>query len=151
MRSIRLRFTMRRMMVAVAIVALTIGGGIEAVRLRRLRSSHLDDAAYHSRREAEEARNIANFKRGRLGNASNANDRSILLMEQSSRLRVAYHAQLKRKYLEAADRPWSAVASDQKDPGEDLLWRAMMEVPKIEFDLPQFLQPHPPASPRSAP
>jgi hypothetical protein len=56
----RVRFTVRRMMIAVAIVAFLIGGGIEAARFKRLREFHLYDAAYHARREAEELRNVAN-------------------------------------------------------------------------------------------
>jgi hypothetical protein len=42
MRLPSVRFTMRRMMVAVAIVAFLIGGGIEAARLKQLRESHLE-------------------------------------------------------------------------------------------------------------
>jgi hypothetical protein len=128
----RVRFTVRRMMVGVAVAAVLIGGGIEVARLNRLRASHLYDAAYHARREVEELRNLANFDRGRRGGAANANDRQILLMERASRLRVAYHAELKRKYVKAANRPWESVAPDPKDLGEDLLWESM-KIPDTNF------------------
>ena len=146
MRMPRVRFTVRRMMIAVAIVAFLVGGGIEAARFKRLRASHLDDAAYHARREAEELRNVAQFDRGRREGATNANDRSIVLMERSSRLRVEYHAQLKRKYLRAANRPWQSVTPDPKDPGEDLLWESLT-VPHIEFPIPELIEVVPDPTP----
>ena len=134
------RFTMRRMMIAVAIAAFLIGGGIEAARFKRLRASHLYDAAYHARREAEELRDVAHFvahfDRARREGAANAKDRSFALMERSSRFRVEYHARLKRKYSRAANRPWQSVPPDPKDLGEDLLWESMLALP--DLDLPKL-------------
>lgn len=132
MRWPRFRFTLWRLMIAVAIVAFLIGGGIGSARFLRLRASHLSDAAFHARREAEELANVALFDQGRRAGAANATDRSTLMRERSSRLRVGYHADLKRKYIRAASRPWEAVTPDPKDPGEDLLWESMM-VSDYEF------------------
>jgi len=123
-----------------AAVAVLIGGGIEADRLKRSRASHLYSAAYHARREAEELRNVANFDRGRRAGATDANDRSMLMLERSSRLRVDYHSRLKRKYLGAADRPWQSVSPDPKDPGEELIWEALW-IPDIDFPNARLAQP----------
>ncbi len=120
----RVRFTVRRLMIAVAIAAFLIGGGIEAARCKRLRKAHLDDAAYHARREAEELRNLANIDLSRRAGAIDVEVRSMRLIERSSRLRVDYHGQMKRKYSKAASRPWRAVSPDPKDPGTELIWEA---------------------------
>lgn len=146
MRRPGVRLTIRRLMVAVAVVAFLIG----AVRLKWLRDSHLHDAAYHARRKAEELRNVANFDRGRREGASNADDRSILLMEQSSRLRVAYHARLEQVYRRAANRPWRSVPPDPKDPGEDLLWESL-RIPNVEFPKLEFLEFDAPDAPPPKP
>ena len=48
MRMPRVRFTVRRMMLAVAIIAITLGVGIEACRLKRFREECLLKANYHA-------------------------------------------------------------------------------------------------------
>ena len=48
----RIRFTVRRMMAAVAVTALILGGAVEAVRLRRRRDEFLRKAAEHAARGA---------------------------------------------------------------------------------------------------
>jgi tetratricopeptide (TPR) repeat protein len=45
----RIRFTVRRMMAAVAVTALILGGSVEAVRLKRQRDKFLTKAAEHAR------------------------------------------------------------------------------------------------------
>lgn len=150
MRLPRLRFTVRRLMVAVAIAAFLIGGGIEAARCKRLREAHLADAAYHARREAEELRNLANIDLGRRAGAVDAKDHFMVFVERASRLRVDHHSQMKRRYFKAASRPWRAVSPDPKDPGTELIWEALTipeselpEVKLIEIESSDSPQPKP--------
>lgn len=117
------KVTIRRAMVAVAIIAIPLGFWSRAMFSRR--QSHLGEAAYHARREGEERRNLEAFERNRSAGAATANDPSVAKMERASRLRVAYHAGLKDKYQEAAAHPWTSVPPDPKDPGEGLLWQSL--------------------------
>ena len=51
MRMPRFRFTVRRMMAAVAVVGMMLGAVAHGVRLKRLRDGYLDTATRHSRVE----------------------------------------------------------------------------------------------------
>jgi hypothetical protein len=117
------KMTIRLMTIGVAVAAVPLGFWSRDLNARR--RSLLGEAAYHARREREERRNLAEFDRGRRGGATNADDPSILKLEQASRLRVGFHDGLKQKYRGAADRPWSPVAPDPSDPGERLLWESL--------------------------
>jgi hypothetical protein len=48
MRRLRVRFTVRTMMVAVAVVAVAVGGGLTVTRLKRLRDEYRQKAEYHA-------------------------------------------------------------------------------------------------------
>jgi len=127
----RLKMTVFRLMIAVAVVAIPLGFGSRTMLARR--ESYLRHAAYHARREGEEFQTLMSFDRGRREGATNANDRSILKMEQASRLRVPYHAELKQLYQDAAAHPWVSVPPDPKDPGEDLIWESLKFDPNEKF------------------
>jgi hypothetical protein len=58
MRLLKFRFTVRRIMVLVAVVALLMAGGIEARRLWLLRVVYQDKVAYHARRVRDARRNL---------------------------------------------------------------------------------------------
>jgi hypothetical protein len=87
----RFRFTVRRMMVAVAIVA--VAGFALAVGLRRSSFRTLED--FHRRAKADAVSSI----RGRKGRAL-----------------ADYHDGLRWKYARAARYPWLPVAPDPSEP-----------------------------------
>jgi len=117
------KVTIRRAMIAVAIIAVPLGFWSRAMFSRR--QSYLSDAAYHARREGEERHNLEVFERNRRARAAATSDPSMAKMEQASRLRVAYHVVLKNKYQKAAAHPWVSIPPDPKDPGEGLLWESL--------------------------
>ncbi len=118
-------------MVAVAAISLAF---LSKAMLSR-RQSYLTDAAYHARREAEELRNLANLDRNRRAGVASVKTTSYLKMEQASRLRAPYHAEMKQKYRAAAAHPWTSAPPDPSKPGEYLLWEAFMTEPMNEVDL----------------
>ena len=122
--------SLRLAMASVALIAVVLGVGSRQLYARR--ADFMKDAAHHARREAEEQRNVATFDRGRREGSTNANDPYILKLERSSRVRLAHHAELKRKYLRAAARPWEPVPPDPPDVGESLLWDALL-MPTPDF------------------
>lgn len=116
------RISIRFAMVVVVLIAVPLG--FWGKKMSSLRVSYLDDAEYHARREQEERHNVSVFDRGRRAGALNVDDPTILRLEQASRFRVTYHAELKQKYLRAAARPWEAVPPDPVDIGESLVRRS---------------------------
>ncbi len=121
------RMTIRRAMIALAILAVPLSF-LSGEMLSR-RETYLGDTAYHARREAEERRNLTGFGLARHAGTADANSSSIVKMERASRLRVTYHADLKRKYQKAAAYPWVSVPPDPRDPGESLLWESLNSGP----------------------
>jgi hypothetical protein len=99
MRLPRLRFTVRRMMVAVAVVALVLGAVALGVRSGEFRNR----ARYH---EVMAASPLLGVKP-----APPVFDPVRYTPKWS-----AYHARLKRKYERAARRPWLFVAPDPPLP-----------------------------------
>ena len=137
--SSRVRFTVRRFMVAVAIVALVLGGITEAVRLRRLAVGYRLAAREHDSREqsslleaklqdliAEGHRTYASeirerFESRRIWNEPGARKQAMLGEWASDdaafyRRQAAYHAGLKRRYERAASRPWESLTPDPPPP-----------------------------------
>lgn len=115
----RPRVSIRFAMLVVVLTAVPLG--LWGKKLSSLRASYREDAEYHARREREERHNVSVFDRGRRAGATNADEPSIVQLEQASRLGVAYHAGLKLKYRRAADRPWESVPPDPADVSENLV------------------------------
>jgi hypothetical protein len=129
MRLPRGRFTMRTMMVLVAITALLLG--IEAMRRRRDQYQQL--AQIHSRSmksayldmrlklaEADVYECEAELTQGR--RASALRDQAILAQSMAgywSQMET-YHRELRRKYADAASTPWRLVSSDPPPPPNPL-------------------------------
>lgn len=123
--------SLRLAMAGVALIAVVLGVGSRQLYARR--ADFIKDAAYHAKREAEEYRIVAGFDQCRREGTINTNDPDIPKYERASRLRLAYHAELKRKYLRAAAHPWESVPPDPSDPGEFLLWDTSLMGPTIDF------------------
>jgi hypothetical protein len=102
MRVPRVRFTVRRMMIAVAVSAAVIWGVI----LWQRASFYRWKARYHARMERS---SIIAVIEGRKSAAPGE-------LADLSRIRAAHHAALRRKYEHAAARPWEYVPSDPPDP-----------------------------------
>jgi hypothetical protein len=120
------------MMIAVAVVGLALGLGLEAARLRRVARDYRQKAA----RYAESERiNVAFFE-------MNPYPGNGFLLETA-----AYWGQLKQKYAAAARRPWRSVPPDPRPPWEsrpkpdgEFGW---IKFPRSHVDLSrQAAQPH---------
>ncbi len=105
MRLPRVRFTVRRMMVAVAIVALLLAWMQMQKRMVELRKSYEFQSALHGGEEVVEREGglFIRFRGGRREVKPNAR-------------RAAYHAAMRRKYERAARYPWLPVAPDPPMP-----------------------------------
>jgi hypothetical protein len=101
--------TMRRWMVAVAIVAVGFGTWILLKRSR----SYAALGAFHAESE-KECRRIVEAYEGSRFDAAIWKD-WIAHVRRSRRL-LPYHAALRRKYELAARRPWLPVESDPPEP-----------------------------------
>ena len=102
----RVRFTIRRMMVVVAVTAIAFGGAAGLARVERLASEYRRLYARHSaeaQRFSEEASRALVLR--------NARDRYV----RASRL-ADYHAHLEAKYQHAAHNPWLPVEPDPPPP-----------------------------------
>jgi Tfp pilus assembly protein PilX len=129
----RVRFTVRRMMIAVAVVAVLIGVGLQirrAIRFSRLSANYLElaamDAEYESilRKRERNHRELAEIERE---SADKFQQSSIvelwrrLAQEDTDRadkfkLLAEYHASMKAKYQAAARRPWLHIEPDPPRP-----------------------------------
>jgi tetratricopeptide (TPR) repeat protein len=138
-------------MAAVAVLALILGGSVEAVRLRRQRDEFLKKAAEHAAREelalemersfvemAQFSQSLSERLAPRLNRfglrvaggrlAEIAEKQSGMVKQQNEdaakqrgqavlyHKSAAYHAALKRKYRDAASRPWRSIEPDPVPP-----------------------------------
>jgi tetratricopeptide (TPR) repeat protein len=101
----RVRISTRRLMILVAVTAVSLGLPLEGLRLKRNRDERLDKANFHAVAE------LGYLQRTRLEPG-----RAAKLAEYA-----AYHAALKRKYLEASDRLWGSVEPDPLPPEPESL------------------------------
>ena len=117
MRMPRVRFTVRRMMVAVAAIAVLLAGGIKAARMSRLARTHQMYATQHGLSEAIERRNVNIFEYAKITNKKRPDICAIFdQLARVARLRVDYYAVLKVKYADAATHPWKDVPPDPPRP-----------------------------------
>ena len=123
------RFRVRTLMLAVAILALLLGG-IEAVKLNRLAGAYRKRAAYYAGAETQ-ARKAVQFWtanaarcRSRSETAHNFAGRlafrgTAALSEKDARdctILAEHNARLRHKWERAAARPWLPVAPDPPPP-----------------------------------
>lgn len=108
------RLTIRRLMAAVATTALAIASFLW-VGWSRDRAARLDAAAYHAGREREERDQVSVIAEAR--EAGGPSDGPLMpIIERGARERAVYHAELARKYRDAAARPWEPVGPDPAPP-----------------------------------
>jgi hypothetical protein len=104
-----MRLTVRRLMIAVAVVAFLFGGVTWTVRMRRLSSVYRGQAARYARNGQESLRSANHFERFY---ARSAQAEYVAPLVQYLRERAEFEARLERKYRHAASRPWEAVPPD---------------------------------------
>jgi tetratricopeptide (TPR) repeat protein len=110
-------------MIVVAVAGVTLGLALEGMRLKRNRDRRIAQANFHALAEL-----------GYLQRARVELDRAAKLAEYA-----AYHAALKRKYLEASDRLWGSIEPDPAPPEPEsraLYWlqRANFSQAVIAYD-----------------
>lgn len=128
------RIAMKRMTVSIRLTMLGIAGlavllAILGRSLYSRRELYLKSAQYHSRRLAEEQRTLGEIQRGRRLGSIRPEDASAGNLEKASTLRVSYHSMLKKRYQNAANRPWVSLSPDPPDPGDSFVWQAFMYDP----------------------
>jgi hypothetical protein len=110
----RVRFTVRRMMVAVAVVALLIYGGM--VRRHRLSLAALCEVADRGVRHTGASYRLEDGIET-LRTVKTGGGRALTPAEVASRSRrAAYWVALGRKYERAALIPWLPISSDPPEP-----------------------------------
>jgi hypothetical protein len=110
----RVRFTVRRLMLVVAIIAVALGGGVWVVEMMRLSHAYRLRAALH----VQKHRHLLSVPHGRFEGALATISMSLGLEKAyERRLRsIAYHVSMKQKYDRAAARPWLVLSPDPPEP-----------------------------------
>jgi Tfp pilus assembly protein PilE len=115
-RPLPVRFTIRGLMIAVAILAILLGAGVEWFRFTR-RAYFRNWATYHGQLEDDYRRLEQLFHRAAAGwDNTNPNAATNRQAEASAAAVAGYHAAMRRKYEEAAARRAFAVEPDPPAP-----------------------------------
>ncbi len=96
-------------------------------KLSNRRHEYLGEAAYHHRRTIEETTNLGLLGQSRKQEDPPFSARGFVKLEESCRLRIAYHADLEKRYDVAANRPWQDVGYVGNEPGESLLFEGFLD------------------------
>jgi hypothetical protein len=112
MRLARVRFTLRRMMAAVAVVAVMLASWLGALELRRLSTAYLQKSVGHSGQERIERRNLEWQVKALSSTARGGNLNSIVLAEAVTE----HHRSWAARYLRASRRPWESVPPEPPPP-----------------------------------
>jgi hypothetical protein len=127
MRLPRVRFTVRRLMIAVAVVAILCGVGLQirqTIRFSRLAARYADDGLFWRRQErnhralGEKMRTASVDPEQGSGAAEFWRPYIEFQAERAEKIKVLadYLAMMKVKYQAAARRPWLPVEPDPPEP-----------------------------------
>jgi hypothetical protein len=109
----RVQITIRRMMIAVAVIALALGCGVWVVELTRLSRAYLQKSMMHVNEERRARRAIATLlESDRLDGANGSRVRSLVWQE----LVAAHHGDLAKQYRRASERPWQSIPPEPPPP-----------------------------------
>jgi hypothetical protein len=122
MRPIRIRFTIRLLMAVVAISAVVLAG-VAWSHWMRLREDYRLQASYHEEKEQYQGQQLQGVAKAR--EMGRGDDPLFPLIEQLARRRADYHAEMRRKYEEAAAHPWEPVPPDPSEPSDQRLVRSL--------------------------
>jgi hypothetical protein len=132
------RFTVRRLMVAVAFVAVSLAVGLWAQRMRGLAERYRCQAGIYDfyqgawRENLDDAASREAYWKGshdsrKLPAGANRVKNAVRAGEQASAAgkMLAYYARLNRKYDFAAVHPWRAVLRDENPPLKEGEWQSL--------------------------
>jgi hypothetical protein len=122
MRPIRIRFTIRLLMAVVAISAVALAG-VAWSHWMRLREDYRLQASYHEEKEQYERQQLQGVAKAR--EMGRGDEPLLPLIEQIARQRADFHAEMRRKYEEAAAHPWEPVPPDPSEPSDKRLVRSL--------------------------
>jgi hypothetical protein len=142
MRVPRVKFSVQRMMLAVASLAILMGVTREVSRLRRLSQGYTRKAVLAGREERGWRRALID----RMVSEADARQRSVTLRAKDQDLAaewaveasicaeevvevrsvLAHFVGVHQKYQRAASRPWDMVAPDPPEPRPKLVWRCVL-------------------------
>ena len=116
MRLIRPRFTVRRLMIGVAIAAILLGGSLRGSRLWKRSEFFGSRAASHEVAVKRLSRHVFIAEYALKTRTAEFEARMWATQAEFSRKQLAHHRNLARKYRRAAARPWLRVANDPPEP-----------------------------------
>ncbi len=141
------RVSVRTLMIIVPLISL--GLAIASKEMLKRRKSHLEYVTIFARRGSEERKNLVDFEAFRRKGMVRAGHMDLAKLEEASRRRVVYYAETEAMFRLAADQPWRPEPVIRPDPGEELMWEAAFEVPKLDIDWAAFSEP--PEAPATVP
>jgi hypothetical protein len=116
---LQVRFTIRRMAIAVAVVAIALSMGIWLTRIGHLSGIYEQRALYHAQQERATRRAIENHL-NHIRTVVRYPEKQPMFQHLERLLiknpRADYHAAMRDKYELASRRPWQPVASDPPPP-----------------------------------
>jgi hypothetical protein len=104
-----MRFTVRQLMIAVAIVAVLALAFMVAMRMSSRAAAYRYMVRYHRQHERTSVIAVRDQQSGQEIAGPEELDRL-------TRTKTAYHAAMRRKYEQAVVRPWITIADDPPDP-----------------------------------
>jgi hypothetical protein len=149
MRPVRIRFTIRLLMAVVAILAVALAG-VAWSHWMRLREDYRLAASYHEEKEQYQHQQLEGVAKAR--EIGRGDDPLLPLIERLAQRRAEYHAEMRRKYEEAAAHPWEPVPPDPSEPSDERLVRnldSLGPLQPIDPDSVKFLDPRQPIDPDS--
>jgi hypothetical protein len=104
----RVRFTVRQMMIVVAVVAVLMSSYTIAMRMRHL-SAYRYMVRYHRQHERTSVIAVRDSLTGQ-------EIAGVEELDRLTRTKSAYHAAMRRKYERAVAQPWITIPVDPPDP-----------------------------------
>jgi hypothetical protein len=104
----RMRFTVRRMMVAVALAAFLLAGWLGVNELRRLSTTYRQKSALHANRQQTLRRGL-----DALPSASRGADLNTIVLAEAV---IDHHRSWAARYEHASRRPWESVPAEAPTP-----------------------------------
>jgi hypothetical protein len=139
MRHPRFRFTIKTSMIGLAVAAIMTVGGYQAWCWFQWREGYLYAAEYHEEKEQSQRKTLEDLALGR--SRGHADDPLFPIMEDLARRRLAFHSAMKKKWREAAARPWISVPEDPDTPTDDRIVKPFPPPAKYFTDDVKYFDP----------
>ncbi len=132
----RRKISVRTLMIVVPIISLGLAAASREMLARR--KSHLEYVTIYAKQLAHERNNLVAYEGYRRRGMVEAGHMDLAKLEEVSRRRVVYYAEMEAMFRLAADQPWRPEPVVRPDPAEDLMWEAAFEVPDLKIDWAAF-------------